>query len=264
MFFCADDAAELWRRWGETQFGRLIKDPAMDAFRESLRKSAVDRWFPGGGDGLIDDVAAVSSGAVAVAVTQPAEGKAVMLLIEVSSEPQAREVLAKVDQLFQKQGARSSRGSLNGREVLVLDLPQKKQQRYKQAVFFVHNGWLAATDNVQAAAELLRRMSGSDASLADAESYRYVMARAEQMAGGLAPDLRWHVDPFAYAKAMRTANGGKFAKGSRCHADFAESRVRRDSGRRRVRQFRRRPPGKCYTARSSTHLATTEPPPTFA
>ena len=88
----------------------------------------------------------------------------------------------------------------------VYAIPQQGEKDIaRQAVFFVHQDMLCATDNLAEAQEMISRFRGQPGNrLADVPAYAAVMKQVAAEAKDLKPEVRWFVNPFGYARASRS------------------------------------------------------------
>ena len=194
-----------------TQLAGLFEDPAMRAFRDAAHARIQRRLIP---DGQVislgwDQIVDVPSGEVAVAVLHPAVNtKSAVLLMDVTGkDAEAAGLLDDIAHEFQIHGATLEKASIAGVNVATFKLPPRKDKedrRFPEAIFFVQNNYLVGADNRAAAEEIIRRLkSGSAGSLAESDSFRYCMQRASEANGNGVIDLRWWVDPIAFADSQR-------------------------------------------------------------
>jgi hypothetical protein len=94
-----------------------------------------------------------------------------------------------------------------GIEVVEYDVPIKKgaKKRFK-AYLFSHDNQLFAADHHEVVKQLIEALMGqAQHSLADVKSFREIIDRCQNDAAGIAPHVRWFVDPIGYAEVVRDA-----------------------------------------------------------
>lgn len=199
--------------WSKTQLGQLIQDPVMKPFVEDLRRQFDERWA-GTREKLgitVDDLKGVPGGEVSVAIVQMENvPEAVAVLVDVTGhQPQAQALLKKIAGSVAKQGGKQSQVQVAGTPVVVFTLPPKQGQeteKPRQAMYFLKDNLLAASDRVELIQAILMRMGGKARdSLADAPAFQAVMKRVKADAGAAAPHVRWYIQPIGYIEAMRAA-----------------------------------------------------------
>ena len=209
-FFSITDVQELTDRWNRTQVGQLMQDPVMEPFAKDLRRQLEDRWS-GFRDKLgltLDDLKDVPGGETALAVIQPGPDQtAVAILVDVTDHhEQAEELLEKVAKNLAKQKAKRTETTVAGTPVIQFDLP-KDDGPQRQAVYFLKDDLLGASDNLEVLEGILQRRSGTGGkSLADSPAFKAVISRCQTDLGEDAtPQVRWFVEPLGYAEVLRAA-----------------------------------------------------------
>ena len=194
--------------WNKTELGQLMNDPTMKPFVEDLRRQLQEKWTKTHQRLGIhwEDLEGVTSGEVAVAVALPVPTESVLaVLADVTGrEKETEELLQKLHQnLTARRGVRHERQAL-GTKIIVYDIPKHEEQPAAQVAYFVKDDLLAAADSMKFLETLAARAGGGKAdSLASLAAFDAITKRVKKSAGELAPDVRWFVEPFGYADAMR-------------------------------------------------------------
>ncbi|MBN2024477.1 MAG: hypothetical protein JW809_16980 [Pirellulales bacterium] len=207
------DVPQLVDRWEKTQLGQLMADPVMKPFSEDLRRQFEDRLSKVRERlGLkLDDLRGVFGGPLAAALIQPAKDRAALaLLVDVTGHaPQAKALLEKVSANLVRQGAKRQGMTVQGKTVIVFDLPETEEYPAGKAAYFLSDNLLGVSDDLGVMEEILKRHLGQAASdggsLADAPTFRAVMDRCQKSAGPSTPQIRWFIEPLGYVEALRTA-----------------------------------------------------------
>jgi hypothetical protein len=205
-----DDLETLLAHWNQTQLGQLTQDEAMQPFVQDMRRQ-IERRLTGARQKLgleADDLRAVAAGEIAFGLIEKENARAVMaIVVDVTGRgDKTRSLLAKIDADLTKRRAKKTATNAGGVALTVYDIPpQGERDIARQAVFFVHQDMLCATDNVAESQEMIARFNGGQGNrLADVPGYQSVMKQVAAEAGNLAPEICWYIDPFGYARASRS------------------------------------------------------------
>ncbi len=211
-FASIDDIHTLSDHWRQSQMGQLVQDEAMQPFIEDLKRQ-LERKISGVRDKLgleLADLKDVAGGEIGLALVERLNDRAaVALTVDITDHhSQMEKLLVKIDRELTKRGATKSTEKSSGTSLTIYDFPAAKKEAdtaRHQAIFFVKDDMLCASDNRLEAEEMLRRFDGSSGDrLSDAKAYQATMDRCVKEANGLQPEVRWYVDPFGYARAVRS------------------------------------------------------------
>ena len=214
-FASIDDIHLLSDHWRQTQLGQLMRDESMRPFIEDLKRQ-LERKISGMHDKLgleLADLKDVAGGEIGLALVERIEDRAAMALtVDITGhQAQMQALLSKVDRELTKQGATKNISDAAGTTFTTYNFPAKKDAKKaaervaRQAIFFIKDDMLCASDNRLEAEEMLQRFGHpSGNSLADIKPYQTTMGRCAREANGLRPEIRWYVDPFGYARAIRS------------------------------------------------------------
>lgn len=218
-FLSIPDFTSLREAWNKTQFGKLMNDPLMKPFVDSLDEQ-VDAKLSETGTRLglsWSDIRDVYGGEICFASMQPpgekpTENYAMAVLVDVTGKDKpVDDLLKKIDANMAARKAARSDTTLSGADVVVYELPRKPRVRVRQKAYIaVHDNWLLATDQESMAEDILQRINGTnqEPSLADLNAFGEVMKRSAEMAGDAPRHLRFFLEPFGMmevAKAARNA-----------------------------------------------------------
>ncbi|MBN1911755.1 MAG: hypothetical protein JW818_18585 [Pirellulales bacterium] len=206
------NAPDLVKHWEATQLGQLMADPVMEPFAKDLRHQFEDRLSRLHERlGLqVKDLKGVPSGQLAVGLIRPGKEQAALaLIVDVRGHTaEATALLNKVTENLKKQNVPPpSEEQIAGSRVMVFDLPKTAEYPAGKAAYFLNNEVLAASDNVEVLAGILRRQLGQGQpgeSLADVPVFQQVMIRCQKDAGQAVPQVRWFLEPLGYVEAIRT------------------------------------------------------------
>jgi len=207
-FLSITDVQDLHQHWLRTQMGQLVQDEAMQPFVKDMKRQ-LQRKISGVREKLAMEWAGlkdVANGEIALGlVERENERAAIALTVNVAGhDDQLRSLLRKVDSKLTKRGATKSRTEQSGTEVTTYTIaPKKEGGRTRTAVYFVKQDMLCATDSSLEAAEMLARFDGGS-NLFGVDAYQQTMTRCAKEAAGLVPQVRWYVDPFGYARSIRS------------------------------------------------------------
>jgi hypothetical protein len=213
-FLSVADAKALQEHWNQTQMGQLVKDEAMQPFIQDMRQQ-IERKLSSTRQKLgltIEDVRDVATGEIGIALVEQQKTRAaVAVTVDVTNnEPAAQTLLAKIDKELISRKATRSNANVGGVTTTVYNIPpQSKNDIAREAIFFIHQQTLCATDSRAEAQAMIGRFGGQGGKLADVEAYQETMKRCAAEAGQMAPEVRWYVEPFGYARATRSLLSGE-------------------------------------------------------
>ena len=208
------DINALQEHWQQTQLGQLVKDESMRPFVDDLKRQ-LERKISGVRDKLgleIADLQGIAGGEMGIGIVEQEKGRAaVALTVDVTgNRPQLDALLAKVDKELAKRDATKENVDANGTEMAIYTFTLKNNKSAKRtAIYFVKDDLLCACDNRYEAQQMLNRFSGKSAALASVKAYQETTSRCTQESHGLAPEVHWYLDPFGYAKAIRSLGNPK-------------------------------------------------------
>ena len=203
------DINTLHEHWLQTQMGQLAQDKSMQPFIEDMKRQ-LKRKITGVRDKLgveLSDLKDIAGGEIALGLVERENGRAaVALLVDVTGRrDQLAALLKKVDRDLAKRDATKKTNDNGGIQVTTYQIPLKKDLHTKrEAVFFVKDDMLCASDSAAEAEEMLRRFGDNGTGLSSTPAYQVTMGRCAKEAGRLMPELRWFFDPFGYARAIRS------------------------------------------------------------
>jgi hypothetical protein len=195
--------------WQKTQFGQMLDDEMMQPFVEDLKKQLEGKF------GLVtdklgitwNDLEGVPAGELSLAIIEESDRPAaVAVTIDVTGRAgQADELLAAVERQFAERGGTKKTVNRSGTVLHVFDVPAAEGGQPQQTVYFIQNNLLCGVDDRQEAEAMLKRFAGSPKdNLRSVPAYAATMERCRREAKGLAPEVRWFVDPFGLIWAART------------------------------------------------------------
>jgi hypothetical protein len=208
-FASTPDLLTLEAHWEQTQMGQLIKDEAMQPFVDDLKRQ-LERKLTGVHQKLgltYTDLRDVAAGEIAFGlVEQKNAPAAVAVTVDVTGrQDAAKTLLTKIDAELSKRRAKRSEANAGGVSLVIYNIPpQGEKDIAREAVFFLHQDMLCASDSRAEAEGMLKRFGANSGRLADLKAYQETMSRCAAEAGSLAPEIRWFLDPWGYARAART------------------------------------------------------------
>jgi hypothetical protein len=229
-FASVANAKQLEANWNKTQMGHLVKDEAMQPFVADLKRQ-IERKLSDTRTKLgltIEDLRDVATGEIGIGlVEQKSARAAVAITIDVTGNvPAAQTLLGKIDEeLVQRRKAKASKATAGGVEMTIYAIPpQSEKDIAREAVFFINQEMLCATDSRVEAQEMIARFGGGQGNrLADVKAYTTTMGRCAAESAGLAPEVRWYVEPFGYARASRSMiSGEELAKRGKDYVSILE------------------------------------------
>ncbi len=209
-YISVGDVDELLEKWDRTQLGQLMNDPVMEPFADDLRRQMKEAWTKAHRELGIewDDIKELPTGEVTAALVYPPGGEpAFAVLVDVTdNRAKADEFLQRVAKLLIEDGAKRSEREELGTKLTVFEFPPSEgsDEPPHTAIYFINDEMLCATSSLAMTRQLLGNWSGEGKDrLADHDPYRLVMSRCSADANELVPDLKWFVEPIAYAEALR-------------------------------------------------------------
>jgi hypothetical protein len=196
--------------WQQTQLGQLIQDESMRPFVQDLKRQLQSK-LTSVHDKLgleLGDLKSIASGEIGLGIVERKNDRAAMILtVNVTGRmSQTEELLRQVDRELKRRGAKQSQADSSGTTFVSYDIPpQHDGDVQREAVFFIKDNMLCASDNRFELEEVCRRFGNQPGNrFQEAKPYQETMHRCAKEANGLQPELRWFVDPFGYARACRT------------------------------------------------------------
>jgi hypothetical protein len=210
-FVSSPDPKTLRDAWEKTQLGQLVSDPEMAAFVESFRDQLKHKLSETGKKLGVDwsDFEGVAGGEMALAVVANHKGLPTnVLLVDISGHSdQAARLMAKVEASLTTQGAKKSQQTIGGVAANVYALPREEgERRARHAFHVVKEEMLIACDDEQILSDLLGRWNGgAKDALASLGAFAHVMEVAAKESKGIAPHVRWFIEPFGLVEMMRAS-----------------------------------------------------------
>jgi hypothetical protein len=218
-FLSVGSVDQLRAAWDKTQLGQLTQDPAMKPFMDDLRRQIQNNWTKTHHKlGITwDDLDGVPSGEVGVGMIllSPTDEALAIVSDIAGNQAKATAMLDKIQQNLAAQKAVRSQRNVHGTSVTVFDIPKRGDEPARQMIYFIKGDLLGASDNVKVIEGILGRLGQTRSdSLASVPAFQAIMKRCGAAAGELAPHVRWFVEPFGYADAMRLSSGQPRRKGT--------------------------------------------------
>lgn len=230
-FASVANAKQLEANWNKTQMGHLVKDEAMQPFVSDLKRQ-IERKLSDTRTKLgitVEDLRDVASGEIGIGVVEQESTRAAMAItVDVTGNlPAAQTLLGKIgEELTTRRKAKSSKATAGGVEMTIFAIPpQHEKDIAREAIFFIHQDMLCACDSRAEAQEMIGRFGGAPGNrLADVKPYSTTMGRCAAESDNLAPEIRWYVEPFGYARASRSLiSGEELAKRGKDYVNILEN-----------------------------------------
>jgi hypothetical protein len=209
-FLSIGDVQTLSDGWQRTQLGQLVQDESMRPFVDDIKRQ-LQQKYTGIRKKLgleLGDITEIAGGEIGLGLAERADSSAVVVLtVDISDHrDKADSLLRQIDSDLIKLGSKKSQSDILGTQLTTYNIPpQKKGDKDRNAVFFIKENMLCASDSRAEAEEMLQRFSGQAGNrLFDAIPYQQTMRRCAQEAGSLKPEIRWFLDPFGYARSLRS------------------------------------------------------------
>lgn len=213
--FVIRDFDEMSQKLEATQLGALFEQEELEPFVTELRR-VIETQLTDANTKLgfeVADIQGIRSGEVTFASILPEpEGHAVVALIDAQgNEGAARELMGKIRARLVGEGAKEL-DPLTEVEITITDIemPLKRGEAVIEHVYFaLANGFLISADHEVVVRSLVRSVmdkQGDDfESLTEIEAYKSVQDRLAMAEGNPESDMRWFVEPFGLARAIRNA-----------------------------------------------------------
>ncbi len=209
---------QLMDAWSQSEVGKLFADPALEAFSKDLELQLNERFgLTGVRVGITwDDLRSVCAGEVCVAFAgtdDPAQRHSIIALADVTGKEEAvTQLMARVESSMTKRQATVRRETWGDTPVTIYTVPvtQGGKATFEAVLFMIQDTFVAA-DHPKAARDVMTRLQGTNPQpgLDRVRAFQACMQRCEKEANGLAPHVRWFVEPLGYAELARDAAGGK-------------------------------------------------------
>lgn len=211
-FLAVQSIEELRQHFEQTQIGQLVRDPTLRPFVEDLRRQILER-ISGGQEQLgitLEQVAEMATGEVAVGViyAQKSEQPAIGAVITVTGRREkAEEVLKNLAEDVKKRGGVTEEMKIQGLTVRRLKLPDKPEgTKGPELLYCLDDELLILASRRETIEGMIGLRKKSGASLADVEAFSRIMERCQRdLPEGETPQIRWFIEPFGYAEAIRAA-----------------------------------------------------------
>lgn len=211
-FLAVESIDELRRHFEQTQIGQLVKDPTLRPFVEDLRRQILDR-ISGGQEQLgvsIEQVAEMATGEVGVGVVYPDQGErpAIAAVITVTGRREkAEEVLKNLGEDVKKRGGLLEEIKAQGLTIRRLKLPDKADGiKGPELLYSLDDEFLILASRQETIEAVIGLRKKKGPSLAEVEAFSQIMERCRRdLPEGEKPQIRWFIEPFGYAEAMRAA-----------------------------------------------------------
>jgi len=205
------DLDALTKAFDATQWGELAALEAMQPFAESLKRQLREQ-LSGMTERLLlteDELESIAGGEVAVGLIQPGgkpKSYATVLIVNVTGRQQeAQDLLKTLDTKYAQLGSKKTTSAHEG--VTVASYTMTREEGETAAHYFLHDDHFVASDHLQEAVDVIRRIGGaSEDSLAKTSAFAGTIgrgARAARAMNGLTPHLRWFVEPFGCVRVLR-------------------------------------------------------------
>jgi len=201
---------QLLETWGDTQLGQLLEDQQLRPFVDQILASIRDN-----GSSLqlrlgvsLSDLEPVTSGELCLAAMEPAgeDTFATVIICNVEGRAtQVRALLEKVNAGLHARKATQQVKTIHTRQVTIYSVPGLHgPESGHQICYAVNQQKLIVADHVDAMKVILARWNDKSLkSLKDQPAYQEVLKRTALETG----NLSWYVEPFGYARVLRSAMG---------------------------------------------------------
>lgn len=213
-YFAVPNLDDLQKRFETTQIHQLMTDPVIKPFAEDLKRQLQSRFDQTGIRlGIsFDDLENLNAGEAASAVIAVEDDKqphALALIVDVTgSLEDAQELVNRIGKELIDQGAEQSTTEIAGQQVTQYTVTDEDNPEASYSAYYIiYNDHIIATDHTKVLADVMARFEtpGND-NVAGIKAYQVAMQRCDD-ASEVAPQIRWFVEPFGYAKTVQAAAG---------------------------------------------------------
>jgi hypothetical protein len=218
-YISVPDVQGLVQAWHNTPVGRLLDDPEMQPFVEDIKKQLAERGAMLKDTlGLtVEEFKNLATGELSIAVVANQQGKSrVAVLVDVAKNiPGAQAQLNRSFADLARNGAVRRQLPPGSPLLAVFDVPAKGKRKHpNEAVYFIQNGLLGVSDDVNVSLDVLGRLANpGQAALNTLPAYQAVSQRAAQGAKGFNSHFSWFIDPIGLGQAVENDVGRR--KGAR-------------------------------------------------
>jgi hypothetical protein len=214
-YFVVPNPHDLEAGWKATRLSALGEDAAMKPFLEAAGEAFDEAVgdLHSFSDVTLSDLQSAARGEVSLALVERsgAEKPAVVALADVDGSGSAvKSLIARIDEGLKRRGASAATRDAAGTAVHTYRWKGRDGEP-RSSAYFVKGDLLAVSSDLTLVDGVLAR-SGSpgEESLATVASFRDIKLRCDAEAGGLAPQLRWYLEPLANAR-LTTGKEPEFA-----------------------------------------------------
>jgi hypothetical protein len=200
------NVADLEAGWRKTRLAQIDAEPAMKPFLDAARTSFDEALgdLREVADVGLTELQAVATGEVCLATVETADMKpALAALIGVDGgSAGVQELIAKIDAGLKRRGAEYAAREVSGGTIHTYRW-KGRDGATRNSAYFLQGGLLAVSSQATVAEGLFARLAApAEGDLASVAGYQDIAARCETAAAGLAPQLRWYLEPLAYGKLL--------------------------------------------------------------
>jgi len=213
-YFAVPNLEDLQKRFETTQIHQLMTDPVIKPFAEDLKRQLQSRFDQTGirlGISFedLENLKAGEAASAVIAVEDDEQPHALALLVDVTgSLEEAQELVNRIGKELVDQGAEQSTTEVAGQEVTKYTITDEENPEVSYSAYYIiFNDHIIATDHTKVLADVMARFeTPGDDNVAGIEAYQAAMQRCDD-ASEVAPQIRWFVEPFGYAKTIQAAAG---------------------------------------------------------
>lgn len=217
LWVSVEDLNRLEVNLSNTQLGKLARKdtlaPFFASFEKQIRETLDNNGVKFGMD--LASIETLETGEISIAGVLPNLGAGakpvrgshgVVVLIDVLPDPgAASDFLADASDNMTERGAKLEKMQINGTDVSKwsFEVEKAKIARTQYSFVTVSEGWLLASDNESIFRKVLSRIKSDkpeDLTGSLAGSLPFLEVQKQTKVDGIAPDLRWFLDPIGYAR----------------------------------------------------------------
>lgn len=239
-FFVIHNLKEFGDAWKETQIGKLMNDPIMEAFKKDFREQMSRRMEDRFGFTL-DEVSELPSGEVAAGmIAIPDKTPGYVFTMDVADRVEkTRDYLDRLEKKLLTNGVKKNVETYKDREITVFTFPETASKSEatgstktakatktaktskteaepvaRRACYLLEGNHLLVSDQLHLIQLIFDRLdkkslAASKNCLADLEDYQHVMKRChDDLPEGTKPMIRWYIEPLNYGESIRTLMRG--------------------------------------------------------
>lgn len=205
-FFTIRNVAEFKKRFGESMFGRMLHDPALQPFLNEVHGKLAEgiQHFESEAGFGVDELLSVPQGEVSVGVTLgPTAGQFGMIaFVDFSGKDESfQRVMGRMTRAMDEQGVKRVEEEIEGTPAVLIQAPEAPQTVKVAPAYCIKGTTFVITSHVDTLRAVLSRWDGQHTeTLGDNDVFRYISDRCQNAGTETAPLATWFIDPLTMVR----------------------------------------------------------------